>query len=174
MFEKFPKNIESPLTFKTIIHQGMCTSESSLDSPYCSFWLPHLHRNQTKTIHVLGGMLNINYKNSTIILRKGQRMVIEKSESHSLSPYQDEKIEFMTTMTPGNHFERFLKNFYGILKDSKNEEFRVVDLIFLFKIFDEYDVEITIIPSIIWKINSIFTKFLSLLIWLPRDIVEYQ
>eukprot|EP01080_Neovahlkampfia_damariscottae_P012139 gene12139-5630_t len=173
--KQIPKDSKEPLEFETTVHEGVCTQQYTVNSnPKCSLvYLPIRHEFQKKKIKVIMGELQIEMNNTTYYLKKDQMLEIKSNTDHTLSPRNDREIKFSTTIEPNLKYDRFLRNQFGIFKDSKNS-LGFIDLIYLFKNYDDFNIRISFIPNFLWKMNSFFTKLISFVIQLPQEISEYH
>ena len=83
----------------------------------------HYHRNFSETFVVTEGMLTIVLKKKTITLGTGQKITVEKGQSHQFANRSSLPVVFTTIILPGSEgFENALRILYGLAGDQKTNK----------------------------------------------------
>lgn len=83
----------------------------------------HYHRNFSETFVVTQGMLTIVLEKKTITLEAGQKITVEKGQSHRFANRSSLPVVFTTIILPGSEgFENALRILYGLAGDQKTDK----------------------------------------------------
>ncbi|MBX3254865.1 MAG: cupin domain-containing protein [Chitinophagaceae bacterium] len=83
----------------------------------------HYHRNFSETFVVIEGILTIVLKNNIITLSAGQKITVEKGQSHRFANRSSLPVVFTTIILPGSEgFENALRVLYGLAGDQKTDK----------------------------------------------------
>jgi len=83
----------------------------------------HYHRNFSETFVVIEGILTIVLENKTILLSAGQKITVDKGQSHRFANRSSLPVVFTTIILPGSEgFENALRILYGLAGDQKTDK----------------------------------------------------